>query len=144
MFERFLLSRVETWLVALLLLLALVGAFLYGALVKYGVEHDGAAGPLGRAAVTLAGLPVDAKNAFEQVMEGHKAALKAYEQRFGDQTGFRFAYPAGTRPDWVTAAAGETRIDLGGGHLGLLGLLQLHRNHGNHGLLERGAAVEVE
>jgi len=26
-------------------------------------------------------------------------------------------YPAGTRPDWVTVAAGETRIDLGGGHL---------------------------
>lgn len=99
MFERFLLSRVETWLVALLLLLALVGAFLYGALVKYAVEHDGAAGTLGRAAVTVAGLPVDAKNAFEQVMEGHKAALKAYEQRFGDQTGFRFAYPAGSRPE---------------------------------------------
>jgi hypothetical protein len=99
MFERFLFSRVETWLVALLLLLALVGAFLYGALVKYAVEHDGAAGTMGRTAVKVAGLPVDAKNAFDQLREGHKAALKAYEQRFGSETGFRFAYPAGSRPE---------------------------------------------
>lgn len=98
MFERFLFSRIEVWLAALLLLLALLGAFFYGAFVKYASENRSAAGPLGAAALQVAGLPVDAKNAVDQMFEGHKSALHAYEQRFGTETGFHFAYPAGSRP----------------------------------------------
>ncbi|MCA8878696.1 MAG: hypothetical protein KDA73_01815 [Rhodobacteraceae bacterium] len=96
--ERLLFSRVEVWLVGLILLVALVGAFIYGALVKYAVDHPGAAGPVGEAAITVADLPVEAKNAMDQLVAGQKVSLLAYDQRFDGQTGFTYSYLPGSRP----------------------------------------------
>ncbi len=96
MFERFLFSKVETWIVLILVIAGLVASLLFAGAVRHYHLGGDTLGKLGPVVESLAALPANVK--YIVLGRGGKTDLVAAEQRFHDQSGFSFNYAAGSRP----------------------------------------------
>ena len=97
MLEEFLFKKVEVWIVLLLAVIGLVGTLLFGWGVRQHVAN-GRLGKFGEILNSFALIPTNAKRIIVAEIIG-KSELEAAEQRFGDESGFKFSYRPGQRPD---------------------------------------------
>lgn len=89
--------RISLWVVMLLALVGMVLTLLFGAAVRHVASGGQTLGSWGNAAYEVAGFGPRIK----AVLDGLRAAdaLRASEQRFAGEQGFKFTYPPGSRPD---------------------------------------------
>lgn len=99
MLERLLFRKVELWFVAIILVLALMGAILFGSVVLTTIKGGSRFGVAGELAVSAADIPNQAKEVVTVLLKGNKGSLQAGEQRFDKRAGFTFNFPSGSRPD---------------------------------------------
>lgn len=82
--EKILFARVEAWVVAILLLLALIGAILFGAVVLEHSRNDQRFRTVGGAAVAVASLPRTAR----EIIRNRDPRIAERTDRFGDRGGW--------------------------------------------------------
>jgi hypothetical protein len=99
MLERLLFRKVELWFVAIILVLALIGAVLFGSVVLTTIKGGSRFGVVGDLAVSAADIPNQAKEIVNVFLKGNKQALQASGDRFKKRAGFTFSFPSGSRPD---------------------------------------------
>lgn len=94
--EKVMFKKVELWLVILLMLLAVIGALLFGGAVRHYLRGGQLLGGFGPMVESIAGFPATVRDvlAFDA-----DAYLVAKEQRFSGQSDFFFNYVAKSRPD---------------------------------------------
>jgi hypothetical protein len=98
--ERFLFKKVEVWVVLLLFLAGLLGALFLAAAARHYQMGGMRLGRLGPVVDSIAAFPSTAYGAFRQGgARPGKRDLLAVEQRFPGESGFRFNYKSGARPD---------------------------------------------
>ena len=98
-FERLVFKKIELWAVVLLAVFGVVGTVMFGAIAKNAASGERKYGRLGTAVLMVADVPDKIEQVATLALFGDPIALKAKEARFGEQKGFEFSYPAGTRPD---------------------------------------------
>ena len=98
-FERLVFKKIELWVVVLLAVFGVVGTVMFGAIAKNAASGERKYGRLGTAVLMVADVPDKIEQVATLALFGDPLALKAKEARFGEQKGFKFSYPAGTRPD---------------------------------------------
>lgn len=100
--ERALFRPVEMWVLCLVILVGLAVAVGFAWAVRHHLSGGTRLGSLGVPLVKIASLPSYAKLAADGVINHFfetPPELLALQQRFGADRGFKFNYPAGTRPE---------------------------------------------
>lgn len=99
--EKFLFKKVEMWVVLLLLILGVLWTIALSWAIRYQLQIEDEAksglGVFGPAVKSITDFPATVRDVLTG--KGGKADLIAKEQRFDGQTGFKFNYDAGSRPD---------------------------------------------
>lgn len=89
--------KISMWVVMLLILVGMVLALLFGTAVRHVASGGRSFGSWGTAAYEVAGFGTRVRAVFDGLRAAD--ALRASEQRFAGEKGFRFNYPPGSRPD---------------------------------------------
>src|SRR5262249_18043489 len=109
MFERLMFRKVELWVVGLICVAAFVGMILFGAIARKTAdtaEGNKRFGLVGQAALALSMAPEQLVRMARMLINGDSIPIRTNEYlivnetpRIAGKAGFRFSYPAGTRPD---------------------------------------------
>lgn len=92
--EKLLFKKVEFWVVLVVVILALIMVQVSSWAVFHQLTGGTMLGRFGAAVVDFARIPQNAKR-----LLSNENPYLVRENRFGDQSGWRFSYPLGTRPD---------------------------------------------
>lgn len=95
MFERFLFSKIETWIVLLLAILAVAGTVLFGNLVWSQANGRDRLGAAGRAAVEIAKGP----DTLKAILEGKDERVASRTERFEGRSGWTFPDSSAPKSD---------------------------------------------
>ena len=95
MIERVLFRPVELWVVALVVLAMSIGAILFGWAVQHEASGGTRFGSFGKVITATANIP----STIREVLNSTESPYLIDEVRFSDKSGFKFHYPAFSRPN---------------------------------------------
>jgi len=100
--ERLLFRRVELWVVFCIVLLGAAASVALAWAVRHQINGGARLGVMGPVVMQIAALPSDVNRALSGVfgvLFDTAVDLQSPEQRFGAESGFKFNYSSGSRPD---------------------------------------------